>query len=120
VRAASEELPGALSRFDDSVGELHTFIDKAGPVLRDARPVLTDLRPAVSDLREIAGDLRPITRQFEPLTAGVLPYLNDLSAFVYNTNSVASLRDANRGILRGLFAVSPESVPLGLTSSKRK
>jgi phospholipid/cholesterol/gamma-HCH transport system substrate-binding protein len=51
------------------------------------------------------------------MTATAVPYLDDLAAFVYNTNSVASLRDANRGILRGLFAISPESVPLDLRTA---
>jgi len=122
IRSASDELPPALSRFNDSVNQLDSFVRAARPVLAHAKPVLADLRPAVSNLNRVAGDLRPITSDLSPLTAGLLPYLDDLSAFVYNTNSVASLRDANRGILRGQFAISPESVPLGVTSAtvKRK
>lgn len=120
IRSASDDLPDALSRFNDSVSELGSFLDDARPVVAEARPVVADLRPAVSDMNKIAGDLRPITGQLEPLTSGLLPYLDDLSAFVYNTNSVASLRDANRGILRGQFAISPESIPLGLKSAAAK
>ncbi len=63
------------------------------------------------------------TADLRPLTEMAVPHLDDLAAFVYNTNSVASLRDANRGILRGLFAISPESVPLdaeALTGGDRR
>jgi phospholipid/cholesterol/gamma-HCH transport system substrate-binding protein len=118
VREASDRLPGALSRFADSMDELDTFLDDARPVVSSAQPVVADLRAAAPGLRGVAGDLRPITHDFGPMTADLLPYLDDVAAFVYNTNSVASLRDANRGILRGLFAVSPESVPLGLKHPK--
>jgi phospholipid/cholesterol/gamma-HCH transport system substrate-binding protein len=117
VRRASDDLPGALSRFTDSIDELDSFLDDAEPVVDRAGPVVADLRAASPSLRRIAGDLRPITADAQPMTAMLVPRLDDLAAFVYNTNSVASLRDANRGILRGLFAISPESIPLQLRSA---
>jgi phospholipid/cholesterol/gamma-HCH transport system substrate-binding protein len=117
VRRASDDLPGALSRFTDSIDELDSFLDGAEPVVDRAGPVVADLRAASPGLRRIAGDLRPITADAQPMTAMLVPRLDDLAAFVYNTNSVASLRDANRGILRGLFAISPESIPLQLRSA---
>lgn len=110
VRKASDELPGALKSFNGSVDELDDFIREAKPVLDKAGPVVGDLRAAAPDLRTIAGDLRPITADAQPLTQMLVPRLDDLAAFVYNTNSVVSLRDANRGILRGLFQLSPETV----------
>jgi len=117
VRRASDELPGALARFRESVDELDGFVDEARPVVDRAGPVVGDLRAATPDLRRVAGDLRPVTRDLRPMTAMTVPHLDDLAAFVYNTNSVASVRDANRGILRGLFAISPESVPLDLRNT---
>jgi len=117
VRSASDQLPGALSRFGDSLDELDAFLGRARPVIDRARPVVTDLGAAAPSVRRMAGDLRPITADFQPMTATAVPHLDDLAAFVYNTNSVASLRDANRGILRGLFAISPESVPTELTTA---
>lgn len=117
VHRASDDLPDALGRFGDSIDELDGFLDAAGPVLDHAEPVVRDLRAASPSVRRIAGDLRPITSDAEPMTAMLVPHLDDVAAFVYNTNSLASLRDANRGILRGLFAISPESVPLELRSA---
>lgn len=114
VRAASDELPDALSRFNSSVGQLDTTLDVAAPVLDKARPVVADLRPAVGDLNRALEDLRPITQRLEPITSGLLPYLTDLQAFVYQTNSVFSLTDVNRGILRGQVLATPDTLPLGL------
>ncbi|MCR1785751.1 MCE family protein [Nocardioides carbamazepini] len=110
VRAASDELPGALKSFNSSIDELDGFVRKAGPVLEHAQPVVGDLRAAAPDVRRIAGDLRPLSADAQPLTADLVTHLDDVSAFVYNTNSVASLRDANRGILRGLLTISPETL----------
>jgi len=110
VRSASDDLPGALRSFNGSVDELDDFIRAAEPVLDTAGPVVGDLRAAAPDLRTIAGDLRPLSADAQPLTQMLVPRLDDVAAFVYNTNSIVSLRDANRGILRGLFQLSPESL----------
>lgn len=112
IKNASDELPGALKSFNNSVDELDDFITEAKPVLKKAQPVVGDLRVASPHIRKVAGDLRPISADAQPLTQMLVPRLDDLSAFIYNTNSVASLHDANRGILRGLVKASTDTTDL--------
>jgi phospholipid/cholesterol/gamma-HCH transport system substrate-binding protein len=86
-----------------------------------AKPVVDDLRPLVGDLNGTLPDLHEVTGRLNPITAAVLPYLNDLSAFVYQTNSLTSLHDANGGILRGLLEFTPSSLGIpgvGATSGQ--
>jgi phospholipid/cholesterol/gamma-HCH transport system substrate-binding protein len=108
---ANDELPDALDRFDDSVEELDGFLDHAKPTLRDAKPVVADLRVASPHLASTVADLRPITKDLNPFTITTVKHLDDLNAFFRNTANVASLRDANRGAVRLLTGVSPESIP---------
>ncbi|MGN6721932.1 MAG: MlaD family protein [Marmoricola sp.] len=110
LQNASGTLPGAFARLGDSMTRLGPWLDHAKPVVSTAVPVLANLRPFIPSLASIAADLRPLSLDAQSLTATVVPHLNDLAAFVYNTNSVASLHDPNRGILRGLFAISPQSL----------
>ena len=109
---AEDDLPDALERLNDSIESLDGFLDHATPVLRDAKPVLADLRVASPHLQATVADLRPITKDLDPFTAVTVKHFDDLNAFFRNTNSFASLRDANRGIGRLLVGVSPESIPL--------
>lgn len=109
VRDASGTLPEALSRFNGTVDQLGRTADAARPVVEKARPVVADLRPFVSDAKASLVDIEAITQRLDPTTSALLPYLTDLRAFVYNTNSVASLQDANVGVLRGLYEVTPAS-----------
>lgn len=111
LHAASGRLPDTLSRFRRTVGHLSSTVDAAGPMLDKARDVLGDLRPAVDDLNPAFGDLRPIAQQLDPITSSLIPYLPDLKAFVAQTASVTSLRDANGGFFRARATVVPEMIP---------
>lgn len=108
---AKDDLPDALKRLGDSIESLDGFLEDARPVLRDAKPVLADLRVASPHLKSAVADLRPITKDLDPFTATTVKHFDDLNAFFRNTNNVASLRDANRGIVRLLVGVSPETIP---------
>lgn len=108
---AEDHLPDALERLDESVESLDGFLDHARPALDNAKPVLADLRVASPHLKPIVADLRPITRDLNPFTATTIKHLDDLNAFFRNTTNVASLRDANRGMIRLLVGISPESIP---------
>jgi phospholipid/cholesterol/gamma-HCH transport system substrate-binding protein len=101
VKAAADELPDALSALTDAVGPLHDTVRAAREVVDKARPVLADLRPAAGDLRESFGDLRPVAACLDDVTSKVTPWMFDLGAFVYNTNSVFSVTDSNGGWGRG-------------------
>jgi phospholipid/cholesterol/gamma-HCH transport system substrate-binding protein len=112
VRAATETLPDSLSRLTDTVDTLDTTVDKARPVAEKLKPVAADLRPFVGDLNSTLPDLQSISGRLDPVTAGLVQYLPDLQAFVYNTASVTSMRDASGGILRGLLQFGPATLPI--------
>lgn len=112
VLAASETLPGALDRFTETVDTLDVTVDRAAPVAEGLRPVVADLRPFVADLNATLPDLQAVSGQLDPVTAGLVQYLPDLQAFVYQTSSLTSLRDANGGILRGLLQFGGSTVPV--------
>lgn len=109
---ATDTLPGSLDRLTDTVETLDGTVQRAAPVAAQLRPFAADLRPFVADLNAALPDLRAITTDLDPVTAGLEKYMPDLGAFVVQTNSVVSLRDANGGILRGLLQFGPGTVPL--------
>lgn len=110
LRKASGSLPGALSKLDSTVDRLGDTTNAAKPVVEKAGPVVNDLRPFVWDLDIALPELKSSTQRLNELTAMSLPHLVDLQAFVYNTRSAYSLKDADGGILRGMQQYSPESV----------
>jgi phospholipid/cholesterol/gamma-HCH transport system substrate-binding protein len=100
LHRASGELPGALHSLGATVDEARALVGKAGPVVARARGVVRDLRPLVSDVDSALGDLAPVTSTLPGATARLVPWLDDLGAFIYNTSSSFSLADVNGGFGR--------------------
>lgn len=106
VENASDTLPSALHRTGELAEELGRTVDIAKPVVAKTRPLVADLRPLVADADMALSDVRPMTRGLRHDSAVLESYLTDLKAFVYNTSSVFSARDAQGTIVRG-HAVVP-------------
>jgi phospholipid/cholesterol/gamma-HCH transport system substrate-binding protein len=105
LHAASGELPGALERLTGTVINARDTLRAAGPVARKARPFVADLRPLVSDLRGTLADLSPVVSTLPGATRKIVPWLDHLGAFIYNTSSSFSLGDVNGGIGRANIVV---------------
>lgn len=121
LRGASDELPPALRRMTGLMGQLGKTVDSAKPVVAKARPVAADLRPFATNIRAALDQFRPVTRNLDRDTSVLVPYMNDLGAFVYNTSSVFSLADANGGFERGHLTIAPsELADLRLPQRGRK
>jgi hypothetical protein len=76
-----------------------------------------DLRPIVRHVDASFHDLSPVTGQLPDITSKLVTQLNDVAAFVYNTASMASNRDANGHFFRGEYTNTAND-PLGLGSPK--
>jgi len=105
LNAASGELPSALARLNRTVDAADELVQVAGPVIAKARPVVNDLRPLVGDLRVALGDLARVTSTLPGATQRIVPWLDDLGAFVYQTSSSFSLGDVNGNIGRAQVVV---------------
>ncbi|MGQ0481107.1 MAG: MlaD family protein [Pseudonocardia sp.] len=101
VQAASEELPDALSALRDALGPLRDTADAAREVVDKGRPIVDELLPVAGDLAESAADLRPVAACLDDVTSQLTPWMYDLGAFIYNTNSAFSVRDPAGSLLRG-------------------
>lgn len=107
LHRASNELPHALHRLKELTGPLGDTVDAARPMIHAARPVIADLRPFVHDANDSLNDIRPVTRDFPKNTHLIVSYLNEIAAFMYNTQSVFGHGDANGGIINGHLVVPP-------------
>ena len=112
LHRASGELPAALSRLTSTVANARDLFEVARPVIRKARPVIADLRPLTAHLGSTLGDLSPVTSNLPGATAKLVPWLDNLGAFVYNTSSSFSLGDVNGGLGRANLVVKVYD-PLG-------
>lgn len=108
---ASDDLPKALDGLEDTASQLEDTIDPAKDFVREAREAVKDLRPFAGDAKKASGPLKEVGRTIDPITKAALPFLPDLGAFIVQTRSIVSLRDANSGILRGLLHLTSNSAP---------
>lgn len=100
LNQAADELPGVLHDLGDTVVNARGLLQAARPVARKLRPLVADLRPLVSDLDGALGDLSPVVSTLPDATQKVVPWLDHLGAFIYQTSSSFSLGDVNGGIGR--------------------
>jgi len=100
LREASDTLPEALTKLTDTVDQANRLVRSATPVVAKARPVIADLRPLASNLNGALGNLRPVAAHLPSATKKIVPWLDDLAAFVYQTSSAFSLSDVNGGLGR--------------------
>lgn len=112
LRQASGSLPETLRRLAGTADRVGSFADRARPALTQAVPVVADLRPFVRDLRASLRDLQPVTGRLDAVTGALVPKLDDLQAFVYNTASATSVVDGDGGMLRGIAQFGPDTIPL--------
>lgn len=105
VHAAAGRLPSTLQRVSGVVDKLDGTVRAANPVVEKAGPVVNNLRPIVNDVRGALTNVEPITKSLQPVTKIMVPYLNDLQAFTFNTSSVFSVSDENGGLVRGHLAI---------------
>lgn len=121
LHANSKNLPAALERLGETVVEAKGTIESARPIVAKARPVVDDLRPVVGDLDGTFGELKPVTRWADYATAQITPWMYDLSAFVYNTSSIFSVRDRDRyaGFARAQVTIDARN-PLGFDSREQR
>lgn len=102
---ASTRLPRTLDRLTSVLREADRTVKAAQPVVAGARPVVADLRPISRDARSALGDLAPMTARLDQVTSILVPYLDDLWAFTYNSSSMFSVSDANGGLVRGHLTI---------------
>lgn len=100
MHSSAGKLPSAVSRLSKTVGEADGLVRDARPVMAKARPVLADLRPLIGDVNSALTDFRPVVATLPKATQRIVPWLDDLSAFVYHTSSSFSLGDVNGGLGR--------------------
>ncbi|MEV5303352.1 MlaD family protein [Amycolatopsis methanolica] len=114
LKAASADLPPALTRLSGTVDQLGRTVGTARPVVNQARPVVADLRPLVDNLLGAMNALRPTTLRLDEMTTKVVASLDGgLQGFVYNTNSVFSVRDNAGTFPRGNFGVQVDTLGTG-------
>jgi phospholipid/cholesterol/gamma-HCH transport system substrate-binding protein len=106
VQAASKELPDALSALREALDPLRATAEAARRVVDKGRPLVNDLLPVAADLKESAKDLRPVAACLDDVTSLLKPWMYDLGAFIYNTNSAFSVHDPSGSLLRGQAMVS--------------
>lgn len=111
---ASDKLPSSLSRLTKTVVSADKLIAAASPVVRKAKPVVADLRPLSGDLNAALADLAPVTAHLPSATRQLVPWLDDLGAFVYQTSSAFSVSDVNGGFGRGNVTLSLSNPTGGL------
>lgn len=103
--SASGRLPDVLDRLGSTVDQARAVLGDARPVIVKGRVVVNDLRPLAEDASSALGDLAPVVSTLPDATTRMVPWLDDLGAFIYNTSSSFSIGDVNGGFGRANLVV---------------
>lgn len=111
---ASGALPGTLQQLSSTLRTAGDLITVAGPTIAKARTVMKDLHPLAGSINRSFANLQPTMRFLPSATQRIVPWLGDLSAFVYQTSSAFSLADVGGGWGRALLTLVVDDPSGGL------
>ncbi|MBA0126771.1 MCE family protein [Haloechinothrix sp. YIM 98757] len=120
LHGVSDELPDTLRGLTETVGSAGTVVDEAAPVVDKAKPVVADLKPLARDVNATLGDLAPVTGHLPDATERIVPWLDHLAAFVYQTSSAFSIHDDNGGFGRANFTLDVTNPSGGLDTHEEQ
>lgn len=96
LTSASRTLPSTLTNLTTTVNQLGSVVARAAPVVTKAGPIASALRPIVNNVNGSLADLEPVTACAPQAVGKLAPWMYDLAAFIYNSNSLFGVTAADQ------------------------